>query len=72
MESWVRPETPHLHRLQVAEVPDARRQRPGQAVVGHLSAAPTGNETKQNSVNRQPTGEGPGSEVGARSVGDES
>jgi len=38
------------HCLEVAEVPDARRQCPGQAVVGHLAAAPARNETKQNTV----------------------
>ena len=36
-----------LHCLQVAEVPDARRQRPGQAVVGHLAAAPARGETER-------------------------
>lgn len=60
----------------MAEVPDARRQRPGQAVVGHLAAAPPRNETKQKNTvidPQQTANDGkkkqkrPGSEMGERS-----
>jgi hypothetical protein len=67
MERWV-VTLKRSHCLEVAEAPDARRQRPGQAVVGHLAAAPVRNETRQNTVidPQQTTtdgNKGPGSET---------